>query len=152
LGYHITILRTQDKQTIAITKEEVLGLAEVFPEWSYDSNQDALVFVDKSDEAPALWFSDGRLWTGNPSNETLASMIALAKHLKARVRGDEFETYRTADEVYLHPDDAQEKAEADAEVGALIRRTRRKQWVLNAVLFGSFISLILLLKKFGFLE
>lgn len=152
MGYHVTILRTQDRQTVPIAKVEVLELAKIFPEWTYDANQDALVSTEERAEAPVLWFSEGKLWTTNPSDETLASMIALANHLHARVQGDEFETYRTANETYLHPDDAQEKAEADAAVGTLIRRTHRKQWLLNAVLIGSLISVILILKKIGLLE
>ncbi|HYD59499.1 MAG TPA: hypothetical protein VEC35_04055 [Noviherbaspirillum sp.] len=152
MGYHVTILRTQVRQTIPITKAEILELAQIFPEWTYDAEQEALVSAGERVDAPALWFSEGKLWTTNPSDETITSMIALANHLHARVRGDEFETYRTVDETYLHPDDAQEKAEADASVDALIRRTRRKQWLFNAVLFGTLISLILILKKIGFLE
>lgn len=152
MGYHVTILRTQERQTIPIAKVEVLELAKIFPKWTYDANQDALVSTDEHAEAPALWFSEGKLWTTTPSDETLTSMIALANHLHARVRGDEFETYRTANETYLHPDDAQEKAEADAAVGTLIQRTHRKQRLFNAILFGSLISVVLILKKIGFLE
>ena len=114
--------------------------------------QDALVSVDESEEAPTLWFSDGELWAKNPSNDTVTSMLRLAAHLGARVRGDELETYRTATESYLHPDDAEAKTESDAEGQALIRRTRLKQWAFNAILLGGFISVIVLLKKIGFLE
>jgi hypothetical protein len=152
LGYHVTILRTQGKQAIPITKDEVLSLAAAFPEWEYDPDQEALISVGTRDGAPALWLSEGKLWTTNPSEETIVSMLALAKHLEARVRGDEFETYRTLDEPYIHPDDAQEKAKAHAEVQALIRRTRRKSWLLNGAIFLSFISMIIVLKKIGFLE
>jgi hypothetical protein len=152
MSYHVTILRTNGERIIPITKEEVVGLAKAFPEWKYDVDQDALVPVDESDEAPALWFSDGELWTKNPSNDTVTSMLRLAAHLGARVRGDELETYRTATESFLHPDDAEAKAESNAEGRALIRRTRLKQWTFNAILLGSFILVIVLLKRIGFLE
>jgi hypothetical protein len=50
-------------------------------------------------------FSEGELWTSNPSMPLLEPMIELAGYLGARVRGDELETYRTVDDRYIHPDD-----------------------------------------------
>lgn|SRR5574341_342236 len=151
MSYHVTILRTSGKRAIPITKEEVVGLAKAFPEWKYDVNQDALVSVSESDEAPALWFSDGELWTKNPSNDTVTSMLALAKHLGARVRGDELETYRTANNTYLHPDDAGAKEESEADLQAWRRREQLKLWAIRATVIGVAALLGFLLKKFGFL-
>ena len=152
MGYHVTILRTKGKRTVPISMEEVLALPAVFPQWKYDADQEGLVSLDEREDAPALWFSDGELWTSNPSDETLTAMIAIADHLGARVRGDEMETYRTATESYLHPDDVDAKAESDAETRALLRRTRMKTLILNAAIFGFFVLLALLLKWLGFLE
>jgi len=152
MSYHVTILRTNGKRTIPITKEEVVGLAKAFPEWKYDVDQNALVSVDESDEAPALWFSDGELWTKNPSNDTLTSMLALAKHLGARVRGDEHETYRTANDTYLHPDDAETTEEPEADLRVWRRRERLKLWSIRAAVVGVAALLGFLLKKFGFIS
>lgn len=152
MSYHVTIVRTNGKRTIPITKEEVVGLAKAFPEWTYDEDQEALVSVDESDEAPALWFSDGELWTKNPSNDTVTSMLALAKHLGARVRGDELETYRTANDTYLHPDDAEKNEESEADLQAWRRREQLKLWTIRATVIGVAALLGFLLKKFGFLK
>ena len=152
MSYHVTILRTNGNRTIPITKEEVAGLARAFPEWKYDADQDALVSVSESDEAPALWFSDGELWTKNPSNDTVTSMLALARHLGARVRGDELETYRTANDTYLHPDDAEAKQETEAEFETWRRRERLKLWAIRAAVIGAAALVGILLKKFGFIK
>ena len=151
MSYHVAILRTEGGRAIPITKEEVLKLAAAFPAWRYDEDQDALVSLEGA-EAPALWFSDGELWTKNPSRETLEAMLQFAKYIRGRVRGDELETYRTPTESYLHPDDATAKAESDAYGQALVRRMRIKQWTFNALLLGGFVAVILFLKRMGFLE
>ncbi len=141
MGYHLTILRTDGKRTISITRSEVEALAGAFPEWRYDATQDALVSTDDSKEAPALWLSDGELWTKNPSDTTIAAMLKLAEHLKARVRGDEHETYRGVAETYTHPD--------DAELRAWARREQLRLWAMRAALVGGAALLGFLLKKFG---
>lgn len=148
MSYHVTILRTKGKRSVPITQEEVLALAAAFPEWTYDAEQKALV-LGKGKQAPALWFAKGELWTKNPSEDTLTAMLALARELGARVRGDELETYRTATQSYLHPDDARAKAESDADTRALIRRTRLRSLALHAAIFGSFALLIVLFAKLG---
>lgn len=152
MGYHVTILRTNGKQTMPITKAEVIALAEAFPGWQYDADQDALVSLDSGDDAPALWLTDGELWTTNPRGETMASMLALARHLNARVRGDELETYRTPAESYLHADDAAAKADADAENAALIRRSRVRSWAFRGLAVASAALLSFVLQKFGLLK
>lgn len=151
MGYHVTILRTSGDRTIPIEKDEVAGLAKNFPEWKYDADQEALISADDSEEAPALWFSDGELWTRNPSNETITSMLALATHLGARVRGDELETYRTAEETYLHPDDKQTKQDSQAELRAWERRETLKLWMIRAGVIGAAALTGFLLKKYGFI-
>ncbi len=148
MGYHLTILRTKGKQAIPIEQKDVENLATVFPDWKYDPKQNALV----SYEAPALWFSTGQLWTTNPSNDTITSMIAFAKYLGARVRGDEFETYQSANETYIHPDDADEKTEADEDIEAWRRREQLKLWAIRAAFIGGAALLSFSLKKFGVIK
>ncbi len=150
MGYHLTILRTDGKRTISITRSEVEALAGAFPEWRYDATQDALVSTDDSKEAPALWLSDGELWTKNPSDATIAAMLKLAEHLKARVRGDEHEIYRSVAETYTHPDDADRQGSASAaELRAWARREQLRLWAMRAALVGGAALLGFLLKKFG---
>jgi hypothetical protein len=152
VSYHVTILRTKGKQSIPITAEEVLALAAAFPQWEYDAGQNALVSRESSETDPALWFSDGELWTKNPSEDTLSTMLEFAAHIGARVRGDELETYRTPTESYLHPDDAEAKSASEAHTGMLIGRTRLKSIALRAAVVGAFALIALLFVKLGFLK
>lgn len=152
MSYHIAILRTNGKQAIPITQEEVEGLAGALPGWEYDANQKTLIAPGRGDETLVLRLDRGELWTQNPTRHAIEQMLLAATHLGARVRGDEFETYRTADETYLHLDDTTTKAEAEIKTRALIRNTRLKSWIFHAILFGGFILLILLFEKLGFLK
>lgn len=152
MGYHVAILRTNEKQLVPITLQEVADIAARVPGWSYDAGQQALLATDNGDDSLALWLSDGELWTSNPDAESLRKMLALAERLGGRVRGDELETYRSPDEAYLHPDDAEAKAQEQEEVSAIMRRTRRNQFILNAALLGSFLLLIFTFKYLGLLE
>lgn len=133
MGYHLTILRTNGKQSIPIDQVEIESLPRTFPDWQFDTKQIALVSVDDSDDAPALWFTDGQLWTTNPSNETIASMIAIANKLGARVRGDEFETYRTVNETYPHPDDKEALAELESESKSLAKSSKLRSLLFRVL-------------------
>ena len=48
------------------------------------------------------------LWTKDPDREALQLMIEIAGALRkgARVRNDEYQTYLTVDQTYIHPHDA----------------------------------------------
>ena len=129
-----------------------MALPAAFPGWAWDASQRALVSRDGGRSAAALWFSEGELWTKNPSQDTLTTMLEFAAHLGARVRGDELETYRTPTESYSHPDDAQAKDESDAYTRALKRRTRLKSIALHAAIFGIFALLVVVFAKLGWLK
>lgn len=60
-----------------------------------------------SGESFLLFYDGTELWAKTPSRAGLASMVNVAQALgeDARVRGDEGETYETADRTYAHPDD-----------------------------------------------
>jgi hypothetical protein len=147
MGYHVAIIRA-----VPITKDEVVALACDSEEWKYDPEQNALVSRHDTTEAAALWFSDGELWTKNPTEELITKMITLAEKLKARVRGDELETYRSATETYFHLEDRSERDRADTEAKSVARRFRIRQWLFNAAVMGTFLLVILFLKWVGFLD
>ncbi|AVR96014.1 hypothetical protein C9I28_09930 [Pseudoduganella armeniaca] len=95
-------------------------------------------------EGNVLFLQVGELWASNPSLQLLGMMIELARELDARVRNDDFETYRTVFETYVHPDDAAQ--------AALARAGRRRQVVGAAVPFGVGVLLgvmALLLRRQG---
>lgn len=109
MSYHVAIVRTRAGALRPLSKEEVLAAASARPEVHCEvpSGGELTIVLDAADpESPVLWFQDGELWTKNPDEKTLAFMVSFASSLGARVRGDEFETYRTVHETYLHPDDA----------------------------------------------
>lgn len=147
MGYHVTIIRG-----VPIERDEVIGVANDSGEWKYDSEQEALVPLHDNTEEVALWFDDGEIWTKNPSDETITRMIAIAEKLKGRVRGDEMETYRSATDTYIHPEDARKKERADQEAKASAWQFRIRQWLFNAALLGTFLLIILFLKRVGFLD
>jgi len=140
MGYHVTILRTISGSRVPITAAEVERAAASMAGWEFDAEHQEASFFRNGREVVTVWLDDGELWTKTPANEAVSAMIQFAALLNARVRGDEFETYRTAHDAFVHPDDASEKAAADAEKRALIRKTKLKQWLFTACVFGSFFA------------
>lgn len=139
MGYHVAILRTRQGRVDPIGGEEIRRLADrldgaqVEPCSLKDGELDLVILRDSR---PAYRFvlQRGELWTKNPEDDGIQVMIDIAAQLGARVRGDEFETFRTPTETYFHPDDkfALERAE---ESGKQIKKTaRRRQWILNLAL------------------
>lgn len=151
MGYHVTILKTSGRKRIPLSREDVDSVERAFPMWSYKENDEALVPKD-GEHFGALWFSEGEIWTKNPSEETIKQMLLIAEHLDARVRGDELETYQTPTDTYLHPDDAGEHKTSREEVDRIIRRTRIKSIAFHSVPASFFIGLILLFKLLGWIK
>jgi hypothetical protein len=104
MGYHVTILRTDQGQQISISLDEVVSATSNIDGWRYLESPPTFEFHSK-EHSCTLWFQDGELWTKNPEEWQLGLMVSLAKRLNARVRGDELETYITENETYQHPDD-----------------------------------------------
>ncbi|MFM9434745.1 hypothetical protein ACFDR9_001807 [Janthinobacterium sp. CG_23.3] len=123
MGYHVSIVRTKNGQPLPISKDEVeAALAGMGGRLAIDRQHTAgvqLFDTAKGDGSELLILQDGELWSSSPGEPFVALMIELAQRLGARVRGEEFETYRSVDEVYDHPDDAALRGPAprpDAEV------------------------------------
>lgn len=145
MGYHVTILRTKAGQPDPITRDEVVrALAPMGGRLAVDHDQPGamqLVEPSKGDQSELLFMDDGELWAKTPSDAFVALMIELADRLGARVRGDEFETYRALDDVYVHADDA-EAVRADQAMVADRRRTAgRDEWLARFKVMG--IAMIL---------
>lgn len=74
---------------------------------------------------------------------TLVLLLELAGLLHARVRGDELETYRTADETYVHPDDRAELAAVKRATSDILRQARARRLRRDAILIGVFLLICL---------
>lgn len=110
MGYHVQIVRTRAGQPHPISREEVeTALAAMGGRLAIDrdhASEVQLIEPAKGEQSELLILQDGELWTSTPGEPFIALMIELAEKLGARVRGDEYETYRAVDDVYEHPDDA----------------------------------------------
>lgn len=145
MAYHLTIVRTRDGTPVPITREETAaavaargGLAtKDLPKGRWEIRA-----AGPGDVRSVLVWDDGEIWSRDPRPETIALMLELAARLGARVRGDEFETYRTPDDTYEHPDDAAAIAAARAETRRLRRRSRLRQWSFHAAVATVFIVLM----------
>ena len=81
------------------------------------------------------------LWSKNPDEAEIQTMLEIASQLDARVRGDDFETFLTPTETFSHPDD-KTGLEGAEEASRHIRKVaRRKQWTLKLILLAVFALL-----------
>jgi hypothetical protein len=147
LGYHVTILRTVNGTPRPISSSEVQRATASIPGWSFHLARCEASFFEGQEEVITLWLDEGELWSNNPSHEGLAAMIKLAAALGGRVRGDEFETYRTVDEVYDHPDDQPAKAKAGISGHEIARAAKRQGWIMNTSIFLFFAVMAFLVSR-----
>lgn len=104
MSYHLTILRSTAGTQTLIPIDEVETAAEALG-WTM-TGEPPMLWKESDDLQPVLLhYTDGELWTDDPQPQAIEQMLHLADALDARVRGDDFETYRTAVETYDHPDD-----------------------------------------------
>jgi hypothetical protein len=138
VSYHITILRTKKGKRYSIDGVEFAAAARGFPELRFDSAAGKADYFRAGELRASLFLQEGEIWTQVAEPDVIEVMIRLANVLEARVRGDEFETYRSVDDTYTHPDDEKERDEAEDAGTALVRASRRQQWIFNLCIFGSF--------------
>jgi hypothetical protein len=147
MGYHISILRTVRGKHSEIGLDEVKEVVATNSGWKYENDQDkTFTYISDSKEVVALWHSGGELWTKNPDEDAIACMVVLAGKLNARVRGDENETYRSATDTYIHPDDISsiERQNTESKVrerNSKIRHYLFRVYQVTAISFLGYIAI-----------
>ena len=142
MGYNVTILRTEQGRQIPITLDEAVTAAQDMEGWNYIESPLTLEYQLKERTCTQRYPKrTGELWTKSPEEGELEVMLALAKRLNARVRGDEWETYKTAKIADLHPDDVHLRKEAEVQGKALIERSLREQKFIRKAIIGFFFVL-----------
>ncbi|MDO8774196.1 MAG: hypothetical protein Q7K57_36885 [Burkholderiaceae bacterium] len=139
MGYHLSILRSNQGKQIPISLSEAVSIAQELEGWSYSENPPTFEY-SCNEGTCTLWYQDGELWTKNPQEWELDVMLALASRLEARVRGDEWETYG-AGSTFLHPDDVSLRVEAEAISKRLLSREIKQQTLICNVIVGFFVAL-----------
>jgi predicted nucleic acid-binding Zn ribbon protein len=137
VGYHVTILRSNADGEIPISRDEVVKLVESRPDLSiWKDAPDSLEIVGKTklDFESFLIWQDGYIWTKNPDRDVVYQMVEMAEALNARVRGDSLETYKTAEESYIHPDDEHLLQKSKAIPSRNTRRSRALSVLIFAVI------------------
>lgn len=147
MGYHVAIVRTSGGREEPITLGELEKHMTLNDDWKLDNSGSYPSYSYEGVTPLTCWLTDGELWTKSPDNQGLQRMVGLAADLEARVRGDEFETYRDDLSTYIHSYDIEVKREASQYGEELVRKTKRRQWVLNISLITVFIALSLIVSK-----
>jgi hypothetical protein len=146
MGYHLTILRTSQGIIDPISSEEVRGLADrldgaQIEPCSLKDGELNLVILRNGRLAYRFVLQSGKLWAKNPEDDEIQVLIDIASQLGARVRGDEFETFRTPTDTYVHPDDKPLIQKAEEAATQIKKTARHRQWILNLVLILFFAVL-----------
>lgn len=140
MSYHLTILRSAAGRQLPISFEEAKAAAAAAGGWTV-TDAPATLSIRNGEQLVVLRHADAELWTDNPQPWAIEPMIRLAARLNGRVRGDEFETYRSADATYRHPDDRALKAKAARESARLLERELRLQRRIRNGIVGFFVIL-----------
>ena len=140
MGYHVTILRTKGGNSEPISKSEVCEVVSRFPSLFIKGkiifrNERHFLSIDEE---------NGELWCKNPDEEEMVEMLQLANEMNARVRGDEFETYKSINETYIHPDDKKFVDTNRKQASNIAKQAKRKQLILNGSIYSFFFLLVLI--------
>jgi hypothetical protein len=146
MGYHVTILRTTKGKPSPLIESEIHNAVSEFPQFSFQNNA-----VFRNGEF-FLALNNGELWLKNPETNDISDMLLLANSMRARVRGDEFETYESQDKTYIHPDDKGLVSKANKELENIKKQSRKRSMLLNISIFTFFVLLVVLFKYMGWLN
>lgn len=147
MGYHLTVLRTEGFRTLPIPRSEFVAEARRMPELILSVDETSAGYIRAGELRATIFWTEGVLWTKVPDEDVVTVLISLAERLQARVRGDDLETYRSAHETYVHPDDAQHIAQRDAQVARI--RFRERVWSVTRVIVLVAVVVAVILRMLG---
>ena len=108
MSYHLSFIRSKDGQVEKLDRDEIRKLISKSAAYvDTVDDGDGLVYKLKTPTGLTycLYFTNGHLWAERFDPEQIGELIKVAKELNCRLRGDEGETYLSAKETYIHPDD-----------------------------------------------
>ena len=115
MAYHVSLVNTDKKDIsskLIMNKEKFRAF--LFREFNIkeELNENGVLefYYDEDDPSFTLFYTEGiegEYYINTTDDKHIEKLIAIAKKLNdgTRVRGDERETYKSLEDVYIHPDD-----------------------------------------------
>ena len=115
MAYHVSLVNTDKKDIsskLIMNKEKFRAF--LFKEFNMkeeiNKNGTLEFYYDKDDPYFTIFYTEGiegEYYINTTDDKHIEKLIAIAKKLNdgTRVRGDEGETYKSLEDVYIHPDD-----------------------------------------------
>jgi hypothetical protein len=121
MGYHLTIIRPNDKP---IRFNELVEASCSIGQFRVDeSNKN--ISIEINGEVLYVHCINQIVFTDNvTSNQVIKKLVHLAQALDGRLRGDEMETYREDGTSFTHPEDSDEFAHHEKGVAKIVRRRK----------------------------
>ena len=115
MAYHVSLINTNKKDIsskLIMNKEKFKEF--LFKEFNMkeeiNKNGNLEFYYDKDDPSFTIFYTEGiegEYYINTTDDKHIEKLIAIAEKLNdgTRVRGDEGETYKSLEDVYIHPDD-----------------------------------------------
>ena len=115
MAYHVSLINTNKKDIsskLIMNKEKFKEF--LFKEFNMkeeiNKNGTLEFYYDKDDPSFTIFYTEGiegEYYINTTDDKHIEKLIAIAEKLNdgTRVRGDEGETYKSLEDVYIHPDD-----------------------------------------------
>lgn len=115
MAYHVSLVNTDKKDIsskLIMNKEKfrVFLFKEFNMNEEINKNGTLEFYYDKDDPSFTIFYTEGiegEYYINTTDDKHIEKLIAIAQKLNdgTRVRGDEGETYKSLEDVYIHPDD-----------------------------------------------
>ena len=143
MGYHVQIIRKKNGSIDPIKPSEIEELVKTTPNSRIASSNLKsadfdLIVSENQQEICWLTLQRGELWANNPNEVQISAMIKIANQLGARVRGDEYETYRSPTESYFDADDADEIKKNKQKDEIILQPLIREQRLIKIAIISFF--------------
>ncbi len=141
MGYHLNLIRDRPR---IFTIDEINILASRSKDLNVSEGTSGEMIIRKNEnEDLYAFFRNGEIWANDCNgDEHLIFLIELAKSLKARVRGDELETYKSPTEWYTHPNDKGIEDFAQDDQIVNIKKREIILWAIRGILIISLIFIL----------
>ena len=143
MGYHVELVASPPRP---VGWEELARAGKALG-WDAHEKEQELRLEPEGRLVARVALSDGEAWIKTPDDAALTAFIALAERMGLRARGDEFESYRSLDDWYIHRDDEALRARLSApSASPAAQRLMRQRQMIN---FGKLAVLVVMFAVFA---
>lgn len=145
MGYHLNLIKNDGKSFVL---NDIKTALQNNTDFELQEKDKVVKIVSKKEENDLVaFYHNGMIWSEKYTVELIIFLLKLSSILDARVRGDEFETYKTSTKTFIHPEDIELIKKANEINQKVYQRGKYKSFLVYVLIMLAFVVIGLLIRE-----